>query len=141
MIELPPPTPPTGSFEPVRRWGDLLFVSGHAAWEDGAFIVGTLGADLDVAAGQRAARAAALCCLAAVQAELGDLDRIAQVIRVFGMIRSTPDFTAHPAVIDGCSNLLIDVFGARGRHARAAVGMASLPFGTAIELELTLAVG
>ena len=139
-IDLPPVTPPTGTFQSTRRWRDLVFVSGHAAWKDGGFIVGTLGKDLDVAAGQDAARASALCCLAALKAELGSLDRIAAFLKVLGMIRAAPDFTAHPSVMNGCSDLLVAAFGDRGRHTRAAVGMTSLPFGTAIEIEMTVAV-
>lgn len=139
-LSLPPVTPATGTFESTRRWGDLVFVSGHAAWEDGQFMLGTVGKDLDVTAGQRAARASTLCCLAALKAELGDLAQVAAFIKVLGMIRATPDFTEHPLVMNGCSDLLVAMFGERGRHARAAVGMTSLPFGTAIEIEMTVAV-
>lgn len=139
-LNLPPVTPPTGTFEPTRRWADLVVVSGHAAWESGRFIVGTVGEDLDVAAAQRAAQASTLCCLAALKAELGDLARVVRFVKVLGMIRATPDFAQHPEVMNGCSDLLIAVFGERGRHARAAVGMTSLPFGTAIEIEMTVGV-
>jgi enamine deaminase RidA (YjgF/YER057c/UK114 family) len=138
-LSLPPVTPPTGTFQSTRRWHDLVFVSGHAAWDDGRFLAGTLGADLDVAAGQYAARASALSCLAALKAEIGELAHVEAVLKVLGMIRSTADFTDHPRVLDGCSELLVAVFGERGRHARAAVGMVSLPFGTAIEIEMTIA--
>jgi enamine deaminase RidA (YjgF/YER057c/UK114 family) len=139
-LSLPPVTPPTGTFEPARHWGELVFVSGHAAWEDGRFLVGTVGQDLDVAAARRAAVASTLCCLAALKAELGDLAHVAGFVKVLGMIRASPEFTEHPVVMDGCSELLVAVFGDRGRHSRAAVGMTSLPFGTAIEIEMTVAV-
>lgn len=140
-LSLPPATPATGNFEPARRWGDLVFVSGHAAWDDGAFLVGTVGDDRDTAYGRRAARASALCCLAALKAEVGDLARVAAVVKVLGMIRAAPDFSEHPQVMDGCSDVLVHTFGERGRHARAAVGMTSLPFGTAVEIEMTVAIG
>lgn len=139
-MRLPPVTPATGTFQPTRRWGDLLFVSGHAAWENDEFLLGTLGAELDTRAGQRAARASALCCLAAIKAELGDLSRVASILKVFGMIRAVPDFKEHPLVMNGCSDLLVHLFDERGRHARAAVGMTSLPFGTAIEIDMTIAI-
>lgn len=139
-LSLPPVTPATGTFEPTRRWNDLVFVSGHAAWQDGDFIVGTVGGDIDVGAAQRAARASALCCLASVKAEVGDLAWIEAVVSVLGMIRAAPDFMEHPKVMDGASDLLVALFGERGRHARAAVGMTSLPFGTAIEIQMTVAI-
>ena len=100
-------------------------------------VIGKLGADLSLEDGQRAARMTALSILATLQAELGDLDRIAQIVKVFGMVSVAPGFTNTPAVINGCSDLLVEVFGDAGRHARSAVGMAALPFDIAVEVELT----
>jgi enamine deaminase RidA (YjgF/YER057c/UK114 family) len=97
---------------------------------------GKVGADLTVAEGQRAARMTALSILATLNAELGDLDRIQRVVKVFGMVNVAPGFDQMPAVIDGCSDLLVEVFGDAGRHTRSAVGLAELPFGIAVEIEL-----
>ena len=97
---------------------------------------GKVGADLDLAAAREAARMTGLSILATLQAELGDLDRIERIVKVFGMVNTAPGFDQTPAVIDGCSDLLLDVFGERGRHTRSAVGLAELPFGIAVEIEL-----
>ncbi|MEU1663928.1 RidA family protein [Streptomyces sparsogenes] len=128
--------PAAGSYAPLVVDGDLAFVSGHVGWRDGgASAVGVLGDDFTVEDGQRAARDAALALLGTLERELGTLDRIAGVPRLFGMVRALPSFTRHPAVINGASELLMDVLGERGVHSRSAVGMTSLPFGAAVELE------
>jgi enamine deaminase RidA (YjgF/YER057c/UK114 family) len=98
---------------------------------------GKVGAELSLEQGRAAARTTALSILATLQAELGDLDRIERFIKVFGMVNVAPGFDQTPAVIDGCSDLLVEVFGAAGRHTRSAVGLAELPFGIAVEIELT----
>jgi enamine deaminase RidA (YjgF/YER057c/UK114 family) len=98
---------------------------------------GKVGGDLSVEQGRESARMTALSILATLQAELGDLDRIAKIVRVLGMVNVAPGFDRTPVVIDGCSDLLVDVFGEAGRHARSAVGLAELPFGIAVEVELT----
>ena len=100
-------------------------------------VLGKVGGDLTLEDGQRAARMTALSILATLQAELGDLDRIERIVKVFGMVNVAPGFDQTPAVIDGCSDLLVDVFGEAGRHTRSAVGLAELPFGIAVEIELT----
>jgi len=97
---------------------------------------GKVGDDLSLAEGRQAARLTALSMLATVQEELGDLDRIERIIKVFGMVNVAPGFNQTPAVIDGCSDLLVDVFGEAGRHTRSAVGLAELPFNIAVEIEL-----
>lgn len=128
--------PAAGLYKPLMIEGDLAFVSGHVGWRnDGASVVGLLGDDLTVEDGQRAARDAALALLGSLEKGLGTLDRIASVSRLFGMVRALPTFAEHPAVINGASELLVDVLGERGVHSRSAVGMSSLPFGAAVEIE------
>ena len=136
-IDLPPANVPAGNYVPFVRTGSLLFISGQIPLVDGkpAF-VGTLGADLELDDGAQAARTCALALIAQAKAALdGDLDRVVRCIKVTGFVACTPDFTDHPKVVNGASDLLVDVFGDAGRHARAAVGMASLPLGVAVEVE------
>ncbi len=135
-IELPPPMPPAGSYVPCTVVGTTVHVGGHGPVAGDQIVLGTVGADLDLDAARAAARLTGLSILATLQAELGDLDRIARIVKVFGMVHAAPGFTALPAVIDGCSDLLLEVFGEAGRHTRSAVGMAELPFGIAVEIEL-----
>ena len=99
-------------------------------------VIGKVGGDLTLEQGRDAARTTALSILATMRAELGDLDRVRQVIKVFGMVNVAPGFTNTPAVIDGCSDVLVEIFGDAGRHTRSAVGLAELPFGIAVEIEL-----
>ena len=140
-IELPEPAAPVGSYVPARRHGDLLAVSGQIPATPGEPLpTGHCGVDVTVEEGAALARQCALNGLAAARAALGSLDRIAGVVRVGGYVASPPDFTQHPAVINGASNLLVDVFGEAGRHARVAVGMASLPLGVPVEVEFLFAV-
>jgi len=135
-IELPPPMPPAGTYEGCTVSGTTLYVGGHGPVSGTEMITGKVGGDLDLAEGRRAARLTGLSILATVQAALGDLDRIARIVKVFGMVNVAPGFTEMPAVIDGCSDLLIEIFGDAGRHTRSAVGLASLPFDIAVEIEL-----
>jgi enamine deaminase RidA (YjgF/YER057c/UK114 family) len=114
-----------------------VYVGGHGPVAGADVVRGKVGGDLTLEDGQRAARMTALSILATLQAELGDLERIVRVIKVFGMVNVAPGFDQTPAVIDGCSDLLVDVFGEAGRHTRSAVGLAELPFGIADEIELT----
>jgi enamine deaminase RidA (YjgF/YER057c/UK114 family) len=136
-VELPAPRPRAGRYQGWVRTGELLFLSGQGA--DGW--VGRLGAGLTVEQGRLAARDCALNLLAQTRDALGSLDRVAQVVKVVGFVACTPEFGAVPAVVDGASTLLLDVFGDRGRHARTAVGVAALPFGFAVEVELVAQVG
>ena len=135
-IVLPEPFPPAGSYLSSAMTGDLLFVGGHGPVDGGTVIVGKVGTDLTLEQGREAARMTALSLLATMRADLGSLDRVEQIVKVFGMVNVGGSFDQTPAVIDGCSDLLAEVFGDRGRHTRSAVGMAALPFGIAVEIEL-----
>jgi enamine deaminase RidA (YjgF/YER057c/UK114 family) len=139
-IVLPPVMPPAGSYLPVSRHQGLLYVSGHGPVDGDTIIRGKVGAELTLEQAQAAARLTGLSILATVQAELSDLDRVHRIVKVFGMVNAAPGFDRLPAVIDGCSDLFVDVFGAAGRHARSAIGMAELPFGIAVEIEAIIAV-
>jgi len=118
------------------RVGAMLHVSGHGPHHPGMSVrhKGKLGADMSVEEGYRAAQAAVLAILASVKQEVVDLDNIRRVVRLYGMVNSTPDFEDHPKVIDGASDLLFELFGPAGRHARSAVGLASLPRGQPVEI-------
>jgi enamine deaminase RidA (YjgF/YER057c/UK114 family) len=122
--------------------GDLLFLSGTGPVRpDGSLVTGKVGdGGLDLSAAREAARLTGLQVLAALRAELGDLDRVRQVVKLFGMVNCRPGFNRTPAVIDGCSDLLVDVLGDAGRGARSAVGMAELPFDIAVEIEAVVRV-
>lgn len=139
-IELPPVFPPAGTYVGCVVDGDIVYVGGHGPVAGPDTIIGKVGGDLSLDDGRRAARMTACSILATLQAELGHLDRIERIIKVFGMVNVAPGFTQTPAVIDGCSDLLVEVFGDAGRHTRSAVGLAELPFGIAVEIELTARV-
>jgi enamine deaminase RidA (YjgF/YER057c/UK114 family) len=141
-IELPAKSPPRNVYVPTVRVGELLFVAGHGPGSvDGQPIVGKLGRDLDLEAGQAAARQAGLRILAAVRDALGDLDKVARVVKTLGMVNSTPDFTEQPAVVNGCSQLMVEIFGDEaGKGTRSAVGMGSLPGGIPVEVEMIFQV-
>ena len=136
-IELPPANAPAGNYVPFVRTGDLLFISGQIPLVDGKpGFIGTLGAGLSVEDGAVAARTCALSIVAQAKAALGgDLDRIVRCVKVSGFVACTSDFTDHPKVINGASDLLVEVFGDAGRHARAAVGAPSLPLGVSVEVD------
>ena len=134
-VELPKPPAAVASYIPTVITGKLLFISGQVSFDNGKLIPGKLGAGLDIEAGQKAARACALNLLAQAQAALGDLDRIKRCVKLTGFVNAAPDFTDHPKVINGASDLMVEVFGDAGRHARAAVGSSSLPLGAAVEVE------
>lgn len=140
-IELPTAPRPMGSYVTVVRSGNLLFLSGHGPLRDGRVThQGRVGRDLTIEQGQEAARVTGLNLLATARDALGSLDRVRRVVKVLGMVQCTDDFTEHPRVINGFSDLMVEVFGDAGRHARAAVGMGSLPFGIAVEIEMILEV-
>jgi enamine deaminase RidA (YjgF/YER057c/UK114 family) len=142
-LELPDVPPPTGALiVPCVRSGNLLFVSGHIpVGPDGKPIVGRLGQGMDVKQGQEAARNVALRVLSVVRKELGSLDRVVRVVKTLGMVNCTPDFAQTPAVVNGFSEVLIQVFGEEaGKGARSAVGMSSLPAGVPVEVEVILEV-
>lgn len=135
-LRLPPVFPPAANYLGCVVDGDLVHVGGHGPIDGDEVVIGKVGADLTVDDGRRAARMAALSILATLEAELGDLDRIRRIIKVFGMVNAAQGFERLPQVIDGCSDLLVEVFGDAGRHTRSAVGLAELPFGIAVEIEL-----
>ena len=136
-LELPPPPRPVASYVPVALSGNLAFVSGQVPMADGKLLrAGKVGAELDVQAGAEAARRCALQCLAALRAELGSLDRVRRVVKVTVFVASAPGFTEQPKVANGASDLLVDVFGDAGRHARVAVASPELPLGAPVEVEL-----
>ena len=140
-ITLPEAARPAANYVPTVLHGHILYISGQLPMQDGKIAVtGTLGAGTDVAEGQHAARLCAINILAQVQAAVGDLERIDQVLRLTGFVNAAPEFAEHPAVINGASDLVADVLGARGHHTRAAVGVASLPFGAAVEVDAMIAV-
>jgi enamine deaminase RidA (YjgF/YER057c/UK114 family) len=135
-IVLPEPFPPAGNYVSCVQSGDLLYVGGHGPIAGTRAVMGKVGADLTLEQGREAARMTALSLLATMQAELGTLDRVEQIVKVFGMVNVGGSFNQMPAVIDGCSDVLVEVFGERGQHTRSAVGMAALPFDIAVEIEL-----
>jgi enamine deaminase RidA (YjgF/YER057c/UK114 family) len=136
-IELPAPMGPGGNYVPAVTAGDLLFLSGMGPVQpDGSMLTGKVGpGGLDVDTAREAARLCGLQLLAAMKAELGDLGRVRNVVKLLGMVNCRPGFNQTPAVIDGCSDLFAEVFGDPGRGARSAVGMAELPFDIAVEIE------
>jgi enamine deaminase RidA (YjgF/YER057c/UK114 family) len=140
-ITLPHAPKPVATYIPAVRAGDLLFLSGTGPFKDGAIVyAGKLGKDLTVEQGYEAARLTLLNALAMVRQELGTLDRVTRVVRLTGHVASAEGFTQQPAVINGASDLLVQIFGEAGRHARLALGAAELPLNMAIELELILQV-
>lgn len=139
-IVLPQPPLPIGQFAPAVRAGNLLFISGLAPLDaNGRPIVGKVGLDVSAEAAQGFARLVGLSLLSVISAELGGLDRVTQIVKLFGMVNATPDFTRHPFVIDGCSQLFGEVFPEIGRHARSSLGVSSLPNGIPVEIEAVIA--
>ena len=135
-ITLPAAPAPAANYVPFVRTGNTLYISGQISQGPEGPIRGRLGADLDVAAGAAAARACALSILAQAQAACdGDLDRVVRVVKITGFVNSTPDFTDQPEVVNGASNLLVEVLGDAGRHARSAVSAAAQPRGVAVDIE------
>lgn len=134
---MPAPRPPVGNYVAAVRVGELLFLSGAGpALPDGGWVLGKVGpGGLDVLAARNAARLVGLQLLAVMRAELGDLGRVGRVVKLFGMVNCMPGFTCTPEVIDGCSDVLVEVLGERGKGTRSAVGMAELPFGIPVEVE------
>ena len=140
-ITLPPAPKPVATYIPAVRAGDLLFLSGTGPFKDGQIaFAGTLGRDLTVEPGAEAARLTLLNALAMVRQELGTLDRVVRIVRLTGHVASAEGFIQQPAVINGASDLLVQIFGEAGRHARLALGAAELPLNMCIEIELILQV-
>ena len=137
-ITLPDSPAPLANYVPVVRTGNLIYLSGVGpmAKSDGSEYKGKLGDNISVDEGYDAARLTAVNLIARLKGYLGDLDRVTQVVKLLSMVNATPDFTEPPAVSNGCSDLMVEVFGDRGRHARSAIGVATLPGGIPIEIEL-----
>ena len=135
-ITLPPVAVPAAAYVPFVRTGKLVFISGHIAKRDGKAWVGQLGRDTDTATGKQAARAVAIDLLGTLHAAVGDLDSVERIVKVMSLVNSTPDFTEQHLVTNGCSELLGEVFGAKGAHARSAFGVAQNPMGACVEIEL-----
>jgi len=141
-IALPEPPKPVANYVPAVRVGTLLFVSGHGPYHDGKTILsGKLGKELTIEEGYKTARNVALNCLASTKSTLGDLNKVKRVVKLLGMVNCTEDFKDQPKVINGASDLLVEIFGEAGRHARSAVGMQSLPNGIPVEIEMILELG
>ena len=136
-LQLPPVSKPKGLYRPLVVIGSLAYTSGHLpVREDGSLVTGRVGADLDQQAGYAAARQTGLAILATLRAELGSLDRVRRVVKIAGLVRCTEDFQNQPAVVNGCSELLAEVFGPEaGVGARSAFGSSALPLGAAVEIE------
>lgn len=131
---LPEPTSPMATYVTWRKAGKLLFLSGHGECGD-EYTTGKVGRDLTLEQGRRSAELTGLCMLATIKSAVGELSRVKQVVRILGMVNATDDFTDHPKVINGFSDLFVTAFGEAGKGARAAVGMASLPANIAVEIE------
>lgn len=139
--ELPPPTPPVAAYVPAVRTGSLVYISGQGPVRDGALAyVGKVGADVSLDDAVEAARLTCLCGLAALKAEIGELSKLMRVVKLLVMVNSAPGFDQQPLVGNGASELLQEVFGEAGRHARSAIGVAELPFGMAVEIEFIFEV-
>lgn len=140
-ITLPEAPNPVANYVPSFLAGNLLFISGQISKAaDGSIVKGRLGADLTTEQGRDAARLCALAILAQVKAAVGDLDRIGHLVKLTGYVAAAPEFTEHPQVINGASDLMVEVLGDKGRHTRAAVGVSSLPAGCAVEVDAILQV-
>ncbi len=139
-IELPPLPTPMANYVRSVRAGNLLFLAGHGPLRDGKMVVGKLGRDMSVEQGAEAARLVGLGLLASTREALGSLDRVKRIVKVLGMVNSVDGFGDQPKVMNGFSDLMVEVFGEAGRHARSAVGMAELPVGIAVEIEMIVEV-
>jgi enamine deaminase RidA (YjgF/YER057c/UK114 family) len=139
-ISLPEPEPPLAAFVPWARTGKLLYVSGHIAKKDGQPWAGKFGENLSTAEGQEAARGIAIELLATLDAALGDLNKINRIVKLLVLVNSAPNFTEQHLVANGASELLLKVFGEKGRHARSAFGVAQIPLGACVEIELVAEV-
>ena len=140
-LSLPDVPKPVASYIPAKLTGNLVFTAGQLPMLNGELISkGLLGQDVEIEEANKAARICTLNALAAIKGVIGDLDRIKQIVRVVGYVASVPTFTQQPAVVNGASELLLEVFGENGKHARSAVGMAVLPLNASVEIELTVEV-
>ena len=139
-IQLPQAAAPVASYVPVVTLGNLAHVSGQLPFIDGELVTGRLGEDVDLELGMRAARACALMILAQLKAALGSLDKVERIVKLGGFVNSAGHFTDQPKVVNGASDLMVDVFGEAGKHARSAVGVPVLPLGAAVEVDAVVAL-
>lgn len=139
-IALPTAGTPVAAFVMAAQTGNLVFVSGHIARRDGKVLAGQLGKELSTDEGQAAARGVAIDLIATLHGFLGDLNRVVRIVKLLCLVNSTPAFTEQHLVANGCSELLLAVFGERGRHARSAFGVAQIPLGACVEIELVVEV-
>ncbi|CAN5281146.1 RidA family protein [soil metagenome] len=140
-LTLPPVPAPGGNYVHAVRTGNLLYLAGKGPYtDDGSRATGKVGADVSVEDAYKHARSVGLTLIAVMQQELGSIDKVKQIVKVLGMVNGAPDFGQQPAVINGCSDLFVEVFGDAGRHARSAVGMGSLPNQITVEIEVIIEV-
>jgi len=140
-LSLPAAPKPVAAYIPAKQTGNLVFTAGQLPMVNGELISkGLLGQDVEIDEANKAARICTLNALAAIKGVIGDLDRIKQIVRVVGYVASVPTFTQQPAVVNGASELLLEIFGENGKHARSAVGMAVLPLNASVEIELTVEI-
>jgi enamine deaminase RidA (YjgF/YER057c/UK114 family) len=135
-IDLPPPGPPAAAYVMAASAGNMVFLSGHIAKRDGKPWIGKLGQDMDTETGKAAARAIGIDLIATLQNHVGSLDKVKRIVKVMGLVNSTAQYTDQHLVINGCSELLVEVFGDAGKHARSAFGVAQIPLGACVEIEL-----
>jgi enamine deaminase RidA (YjgF/YER057c/UK114 family) len=139
-LELPSSAKPMANYVPAVRTGNLVFLSGHGPLEKDRLVTGKVGSDLTVEQGYQAARLTAIGLLGSLKALIGDLERVRRIVKLLGMVNCDPTFMEQPQVVNGASDLLVEVFGDRGRHARSAVGMNALPVNIAVEIEMIVEV-
>lgn len=136
-IQLITPTAPIANYVKAVRVGNLVYLSGHGPDKpDGSLVTGKVGSDLTLEQAKDAARLTAISLLSTLKAEIGNLNKVKRIVKVLGMVNAVPAFEQHPQVINGCSDLMVEVFGENGKHARSAVGMGSLPKNIAVEIEM-----
>ena len=141
QLVLPPTSSPVASYVNAVRVGNLMYLSGKGPkQQDGTYLTGKVGESLTVEQGKEAARLTGLIVLAELKAQLKDLNKVKRIVKVLGMVNASQDFDLHPQVINGFSDLMIEVFGDKGKHARSSVGVCSLPFGMAVEIEMIIEV-
>lgn len=140
-IDLPPTSKPVANYVPVVRSGNLVFLAGHIPKDEaGEFITGKVGVDITLEQAQDAAKRTALALLATLRGEIGSLDRVQRIVRVEGFVNCPADFTNQSKVINGCSDLLVEIFGDKGRHARMAIGAGSLPLDASVEIAMIVEI-
>ena len=140
-ITLPPVSTPAAAYVPFVQAGNLVFLSGHIARKEGKPIVGQLGKNMTTEEGKAAARAVAIDLMGTLQAAVGDLNKVKRIVKLTSLVNSTPDFTEHHLVTNGASELIGQVFGDKGAHARAAFGVAQIPLGACVEIEMVAEIG